>query len=93
METGIAKAAKSEIWMNNEIKVEIDRDNGDIGIFKIINSWKTRKFKLEITLEDAIKLNQVNKDKKNRWWGSSTTPSFDFGRIAAQTAKQVIALM
>ena len=34
METGIAKAAKSKFGSDNEIKVEINRDNGDIGIFR-----------------------------------------------------------
>ena len=34
METGIAKAAKSKFGEENEIKVIINRENGDIGIFR-----------------------------------------------------------
>ena len=34
METGIAKAAKSKFGQDNEIKVLINRDNGDIGVFR-----------------------------------------------------------
>ena len=34
METGIAKAAKLIFGQDNEIKVLINRDNGDIGIFR-----------------------------------------------------------
>ena len=34
MENGIAKAAKSKFGSENEIKVLINRDNGDIGIFR-----------------------------------------------------------
>ena len=34
METGIAKAAKSKFGQDNEIKVMINRDNGDIEIFR-----------------------------------------------------------
>jgi N utilization substance protein A len=34
METGIAKAAKSKFGQDNEIKVLINRENGDIGIFR-----------------------------------------------------------
>ena len=34
METGIAKAAKSKFGQENEIKVSINRDNGDIEIFR-----------------------------------------------------------
>ena len=34
METGIAKAAKSKFGQDNEIKVQIDRENGNIEIFR-----------------------------------------------------------
>ena len=34
METGIAIAAKSKFGEENEIKVIINRENGDIGIFR-----------------------------------------------------------
>ena len=34
METGIAKAAKSKFGQENEIKVSINRDNGDIELFR-----------------------------------------------------------
>ena len=37
METGIAKAAKSKFGQDNEIEVQINRDNGDIGIFQKIS--------------------------------------------------------
>ena len=92
METGIAKAAKSKFGSDNEIKVEINRDNGDIGIFrKLLIVEKPENASLEITLEDAIKLNDTNKGKKIGDEVLQPLPSFDFGRIAAQTAKQVIS--
>ncbi len=91
METGIAKAAKSKFGSDNEIKVEIDRDNGNIGIFrKLLITEKPENSNLEITLADAINLNEINKDKKIGDEVLQPLPSFDFGRIAAQTAKQVI---
>ena len=34
MENGIAKAAKSKFGTENDIKVLIDRDSGDIGIYR-----------------------------------------------------------
>ena len=34
METGIAKAAKSKFGSENEIEVKINRDDGNIGIFR-----------------------------------------------------------
>ncbi len=91
METGIAKAAKSKFGQENEIQVLINRDNGDIEIFrKLIISENPENTNTEIRLEDAINLNQSYKDKKIGDEILQPLPSFDFGRIAAQTAKQVI---
>ena len=92
METGIAKAAKSKFGQDNEIKVSINRDNGDIEIFrKLIVSENPENSNTEIKLEDAIILNETNKDKNIGDEVLQPLPSFDFGRIAAQTAKQVIS--
>jgi NusA N-terminal domain. len=91
METGIAKAAKSKFGQDNEIKVIIDRDNGDIGIFrKLIVSENPENSNTQIKLEDAINLSETNKEKSIGDEVLQPLPSFDFGRIAAQTAKQVI---
>jgi len=91
MENGIAKAAKSKFGAENEIKVEINRDNGDIGIFrKLLIVENPENINLEISLKEAIKLNENNSDKKIGDEILQPLPSFDFGRIAAQTAKQVI---
>ena len=92
METGIAKAAKSKFGQDNEIKVSIDRDSGDIEIFrKLIVAENPENSNTEIKLEDAIILNEINKDKAVGDEVLQPLPSFDFGRIAAQTAKQVIS--
>ncbi len=92
METGIAKAAKSKFGQDNEIKVLINRENGDIGIFrKLIIVEKPENINTEISLPNAIILNEENKTKKIGDEVLQTLPSFDFGRIAAQTAKQVIS--
>ena len=91
METGIAKAAKSKFGQDNEIKVSINRDNGDIEIFrKLIVSENPENSNTEIKLEDAINLNEVNKEKSIGDEVLQPLPTFDFGRIAAQIAKQVI---
>ena len=91
METGIAKAAKSKFGQDNEIKVLINRDNGDIEIFrKLIIVENPENSNTEIKLEDAINLNGTNKDKSIGDEVLQPLPAFDFGRIAAQTAKQVI---
>ena len=92
METGIAKAAKSKFGPDNEIKVLINRESGDIELFRIlIISENPENGNTEIKLEDAILLNETNKDKKVGDEVLQPLPSFDFGRIAAQTAKQVIS--
>jgi len=92
MESGIAKAAKSKFGSENEIKVLINRENGDIGIFrKLIIAEKPENSNLEISLDQAIELNKDNNEKNIGDEVLQPLPSFDFGRIAAQTAKQVIS--
>ena len=91
METGIAKAAKSKFGHENDITVSINRDNGDIEIFrKLIISENPENSNTEINLEDAVNLGENNKNKKVGDEVFQPLPAFDFGRIAAQTAKQVI---
>jgi len=92
MENGIAKAAKSKFGSENEIKVLINRDTGDIKIYrKLIIVENPENSNLEISLDQAIALNEENKSKKTGEEILQPLPSFDFGRIAAQTAKQVIS--
>jgi len=88
METGIAKAAKSKFGNENEIKVSIDRDSGDIELFrKLVVVEVPENTNTEISLKDAEKYGV----KKIGDEVLQPLPSFDFGRIAAQTAKQVIS--
>ena len=56
METGIAKAAKSKFGNENEIKVSINRDSGDIELFrKLIVVDIPENTNTEISLKDAEK--------------------------------------
>ena len=92
METGIAKAAKSKFGQDNEIKVVINRDNGDIELFRKLTIVENpENSNTEIKLADAVDLNEDNKNKSIGDQILQPLPSFDFGRIAAQTAKQVIS--
>ena len=92
METGIAKAARSKFGHDNEIKVLINRDNGDIEIYrKLIITETPENSNLEIKLDEAISIDEANKSKKIGDEVLQPLPSFDFGRIAAQSAKQVIS--
>ena len=91
MESGIAKAAKSKFGNENEIKVQINRENGDIGIFRrLLIVDNPTNLNLEIGLNEAKKLDTENNNKNVGDEILQPLPSFDFGRIAAQTAKQVI---
>jgi len=92
METGIEKAAKSKFGQDNEIKVQIDRGSGNIEIYrKLTIVEKPENLNTEISLKDALNLSGENSDKKIGDEVLQILPSFDFGRIAAQTAKQVIS--
>ena len=91
MESGIAKAAKSKFGSENEIHVQINRENGDISIFRKLQIVeKPLNTNLEISLNEAYTLDENNRDKNIGDEILQPLPSFDFGRIAAQTAKQVI---
>ena len=88
LEEAIAKAAKSNYGEENEVVVEINQENGDISIsrkMQVVDEVKN-KF-LEITLKSAKKINgaaQIGDELLD------PLPPLDFGRIAAQSAKQVI---
>ena len=69
MEIGIAKAARSKFGQDNEIKVLINRDNGDIEIFrKLAISENPENTNTEIKLEDTIQLNTENKKKVGKYY-------------------------
>ena len=90
MESAIQKAAKTRFGFENEIRAIIDRENGDITLQKILKIVeKPENLNTEISLKDAIKI----KNEENLNVGDEIAeilPPVDFGRIAAQTARQVI---
>ena len=91
MENGIAKAAKSKFGTENEIIVKINRESGEIEIYrKLIIVDKVTNSNIEIDLKKAHSLGDEFEEKNIGDEIFQPLPSFDFGRIAAQTAKQVI---
>ena len=91
MENGIAKAAKSKFGAENEIIVKINRESGEIEIYrKLIIVDKVTNSNIEIDLKKAHSLGDEFEEKNIGDEILQPLPSFDFGRIAAQTAKQVI---
>jgi|TARA_B110000211_G_scaffold221952_1_gene270149 N utilization substance protein A len=93
MESAIQKAALTKFGNDNSIEVTIDRENGEIKIQKVLviveNVEDTTK---EILLNEAQLNDKKNKDLKIGDKIYEELPQIDFGRIAAQSAKQVISL-
>ena len=90
METAIQRAAKTKFGSENDIRAKIDRESGDISLHKVLTIVESpENLDIEISLEHAKKI----KNKENSKIGDEIfeeLPPVDFGRIAAQTARQVI---
>ena len=92
MESAIQKAALTKFGNDNSIEVTIDRTSGEIKIKKVFEIVeKIEDSSREITLEQAKKIEANNKDLKVGDKIYEELPQIDFGRIAAQSAKQVIS--
>jgi N utilization substance protein A len=92
MESAIQKAALTKFGNDNNIEVIIDRETGDIKIQKVLDIVETvEDSSREITLLDAKKNHPDKKDLKVGEKVFEELPQIDFGRIAAQSAKQVIS--
>ncbi len=90
MELAIQKAAKTKFGSENDISAKIDRESGDITLHKVLTIVeKLENFSNEISLENAKKI-ESKEDIKIGDKIYEQLPPVDFGRIAAQTARQVI---
>lgn len=88
MEEAIQKAARSRYGAENDIRVQIDAKTGDTKILRLLHVVEeVENDSTEITLEDA---HQRNPAAVVGDFISETLPPFEYGRIATQTAKQVI---
>ena len=90
MESAIQKAAKTKFGLDNNIRAIIDRESGQINLHKVLKIVETPiNFNTEISLEHAIE----KEKKENVKIGDEIfeqLPQVDLGRVAAQTARQVI---
>jgi N utilization substance protein A len=93
MESAIAKAGRTKYGFELDIRAHVDKQTGRIGLFRyqeIVEDLET------LPMEERInKINHSNlsKDQKSLNVGDfvkEELPPLDFGRIAVQTAKQVI---
>ena len=93
METAIAKAGRSKYGQEFDIRAHVDRENGRIGLYRYLEAVENLDNEPEeerinkINLDDA---KQKNKSIKIGEFLKEQLPQIDFGRIAVQTAKQVI---
>tara|TARA_B100001123_G_scaffold429809_1_gene548845 strand:- start:239 stop:1780 length:1542 start_codon:yes stop_codon:yes gene_type:complete len=88
MENAIQKAARTRFGAENNIRAIIDRESGNISLHKVLKIvQEAENFDTEISIEQATK---KNKDIKIGDEIFEELPPVDFGRIAAQTARQVI---
>ena len=93
MESAIQKAALTKFGTENNIRVIIDRLSGEIKIQKVLDIVEeVEDSSKQIILNDAKSVDIKNKDLKIGDQIYEDLPQIDFGRIAAQSAKQVISL-
>ena len=89
MESAIQKAALTKFGNENNIQVIIDRETGEIKIQKVLEIVENVEDpSREINLKEASKTNSNLKVGDKIF---EELPQIDFGRIAAQSAKQVIS--
>lgn len=88
MEQAIQKAGRSKYGQEYDIRAEIDRRTGEIRLLRfreVVDSAEIEP--TQISLADARRLNPAAELGD---FITDALPPIDFGRIAAQTAKQVI---
>ncbi len=88
MEQAIQKAGRSKYGLEYDIRAEIDRKNGEIKLMRFREvAEPVENEATQITLTEAQRLNP---EAEIGDFLTDPLPPIDFGRIAAQTAKQVI---
>ncbi len=88
MEDAIQKAARSRYGQETEVRAEINPKTGEIRFSRLLLVVdEIENDATQISVKDARKKNPAAQVGD---WIAETLPPFDFGRIAAQSAKQVI---
>lgn len=88
MEQAIQKAAKAKYGFENDIRVTVNRQSGEMNIFKCITVVETvENDHTEIAYADAL---TRNPDTNVGDVIEEQLPPIEFGRVAAQSARQVI---
>ncbi len=88
MEEAIQKAARSRYGLEHDIRAEINPDSGDTKLWRVQTVVETVENPVtQLTLAEGKKMDpdaEVGNEFREE------LPPFEFGRVAAQTAKQVI---
>jgi len=88
MEEAIQKAARSRYGLEHDIRAEINPDSGETRLWRVQTIVETVENPVtQLNLEDARKMDS-DAEIGNEF--REELPPFEFGRVAAQTAKQVI---
>lgn len=88
MEDAIQKAAKSRYGADNDIRCEIDPKTGETRLTRVLAVVENVENEAtQIDLADAVKRNP---EAKIGDFIAESLPPLEFGRVAAQNAKQVI---
>lgn len=88
IEASLLSAYKRNYGSTQNVKVQVDRTTGDVRVFSLKDvTEEVVDPELQISVEDAVKI--------NRSYAAGDVAEFEvtpkkFGRIAAQTAKQVV---
>src|ERR1700730_3753494 len=88
MEQAIQKAGRSKYGQEYDIRAEIDRRSGEIRLLRFREVVET--VENEATHIPLAAANRLNAEAEIGDFITDPLPPIDFGRIAAQTAKQVI---
>ncbi len=90
MEMALEKSARVKYGFERDIRVAIDRDNGDIKLssyLEVVESIAEEEQAKQITIDEAKK---IKKDIAVGEFIVKDLPPLDLGRVAAQNAKGVI---
>jgi len=90
MELALEKSARVKYGFERDIRVNINRENGDIKLssyLEVVENLNEEEQAKQITLKEAIK---IKKDIKVGEYIVKDLPPIELGRVAAQNAKGVI---
>ena len=90
MEEAIQRAGRSKYGQEHDIRAHIDRNTGEISLARYMEVVVVEELENDFTQITLKRAQRKNKEAQLGEFIVDPLPPIDFGRIAAQTAKQVI---